>query len=149
MWKSALVVCVVVAAAASAARADDGVSGTYDIKIDEMANNCSPAPVALQQKTLRVDVKSSSLSVDIETIPMMSGNASKNGRISAKTAKVMPTTVGGLDGKYSIAGHSNDKGLELVLVAEYSRSDTKKPYCTQSWTITGKKSTGAPAAPSK
>ena len=145
--RTLLVSLLVLAAAAQTARAEDGVAGVYDIKIDEMADNCSPIPVILSNKTIRVDVKGTSLTVNLDTVPQMAGATAKNGRISAKTAKILPTTVAGLDGTYTIAGHvAPDKTLELVLVAEYSRSATKKAYCTQSWTLTGKKQ-GAAAAP--
>ena len=147
--RTLLVSLLVLTAAATTARAEDSVAGVYDIKIDEMADNCSPAPVVLSNKTIRLDVKGTSLTVNLETIPQMAGTTAKNGRISAKTAKIVPTTVAGLDGTYTIAGHvAPDRSLELVLVAEYSRNATKKAYCTQSWTLTGKKqSSDVPAPP--
>ncbi len=142
-----MIAAAALAAASSSARADDtvtGIAGVYDIKIDEMADNCSPPPVALQNKTIRLDLRAGVLLVNLETVPQLAGSAAKNGKLSAKTAKVMPTTVQGLDGKYTIAGHVTvDKAIELVLVAEYSIA--KKPYCTQSWTIAGKKQAAAAA----
>ena len=128
--------------AASSARGDD-LAGNYDIKLDEMANNCSPPPIAFRAATLRLDVKQKSLTVNIETIPQMAGVAAANNKIEAKTLKVAPTTVQGLDAKYSIAGRLSEAGiLDLVLVAEYSAKG--KPYCTQSWKVSGQRATDKP-----
>jgi hypothetical protein len=141
----AAVLCVAVLS--SAAYADD-VSGTYDVKFDEMGHNCKPPPVALGRSklTIGVNAKKSSLTVNVETIPEMAGVPQKGGKVNAKTIKgdkgVLPTTVQGLDAKYSIAGKVDDGGmLQLVLVAEYIKHDDKKPYCTQSWNVTGLKGT--------
>ena len=149
----AVAVLLLVAALSSAAYADD-VSGTYDVKFDEMGHNCSPPPVALGRSKLAIAInaKKSSLTVNIETIPEMAGVPQKGGKVNAKTIKgdkgVLPTTVQGLDAKYSIAGKVDDGGmLQLVLVAEYIKHDDKKPYCTQSWNVTGIK--GTPDKPDK
>src|SRR5512140_1482360 len=105
--------------AAASAHADDSLAGSYDIKLEEMANNCSPPPIAFRAATLRLEIKGKSLTVNIETIPQMAGVASSNNKIEAKTLKVQPTTVQGLDAKYEIAGRQTDAGLDLVLVADY------------------------------
>jgi hypothetical protein len=127
----------------SAAFAEDA-SGTYDVKFDEMATTCTPPPVALARSKVNIatNVKKNSLTVNIETIPEMAGVPQKGGKVNAKTIKgsngVVPTTIQGLDAKYSIAGKIEDGGmLQLVLVAEYIKHDDKKPYCTQSWNVTG------------
>jgi hypothetical protein len=135
-------IAMAVLVVASSAHAD-GVAGVYDIKLEEMANNCSTPPIAMRAGTLRLEVKQKSLTANIETIPQMNGVASNNNKIEAKTPKVAPTTVQGLDAKYSIGGRLSDAGmLDLVLVAEYSTKG--KPYCTQSWRVSGQKSTDAP-----
>jgi hypothetical protein len=112
---------------------------SYDIVVAESANNCTPTPpVTLSNKTIRIDTKGNSLTVNLDTIPEMVGTPAKNGRVTAKTAKFLASTFQGLDGKYEIAGKvgtGSDKTIDLVLVAEYRNSSTKKPYCTQSWTI--------------
>jgi hypothetical protein len=145
---------VLVLVALSAAAYADDVSGTYDVKFDEMGHNCNPPPVALGRSKLMITInaKKSSLTVNIETIPEMAGVPQKGGKVNAKTIKgdkgVLPTTVQGLDAKYSIAGKVDDGGmLQLVLVAEYVKHDDKKPYCTQSWNVTGVK--GTPDKPDK
>ena len=134
-----LVTLATLALMGGSAFADD-VAGTYDVKFEEMGHNCNPPPVALGRSKLTVAMyaKKNALSVNIETIPVMDGIPQKGGKINAKTTKVLPTTVQGLDAKYSIAGKIEDGGmLQLVLVAEYIKHDDKKPYCTQSWNVTG------------
>jgi hypothetical protein len=117
---------------------------SYDVKFDEMATTCSPPPVALARSKVNISTnpKKNSLTVNIETIPEMAGVPQKGGKVNAKTIKgsngVVPTTIQGLDAKYSIAGKIDDGGMvQLVLVAEYVKHDDKKPYCTQSWNVTG------------
>lgn len=134
-----LLAAAVVCAASAVARADEPVvAGAYDVKFEETANGCSPPPITLVQKALRIDIKGGSLTVNIETIPEMAGSPAKGGKVTAKTTKFKATTFQGLDGKYEIAGHVDAAGaLELVLVAEYQVSQTHKAYCTQTWTIKG------------
>jgi len=136
-------VLALVAAASSTAFADDA-SGSFDVKFDEMATTCTPPPVTLARSkvTIAINAKKNSVTVNIDTIPEMAGVPQKGGKVNAKTVKgtngVVPTTVQGLDAKYSIAGKIEEGGmLQLVLVAEYIKHDDKKPYCTQSWNVTG------------
>jgi hypothetical protein len=134
---------VLVANLGSVVRAEDA-AGSYDVKFEEMGHNCNPPPVALGRGKLTIATRKNSLVVNIDTIPEMAGVPEKGGKVNAKTVKgAVPTSVGGLDAKYSIAGKIDDGGmLQLVLVAEYIKHDDKKPYCTQSWNVTGLR--GAP-----
>jgi hypothetical protein len=135
----------VLVALTAPALADVDAAGAYDVKFDEMGHNCSPPPVALTRSKLTVATypKKNSLTVNIDTIPEMAGVPARGGKINAKTLKVMATTVQGLDAKYSVAGKVDDGGvLQLVLVAEYIKHDDHKPYCTQSWNVTGLRATG-------
>ena len=126
-----------VAALATPALADD-IAGTYEVKFEEMSTNCSPPPATYQRANLKIDVAKSSLRVNIDTIPQMNGVPAKNGKISAKTPKKLASTVQGLDGKWAVSGRVDDNGvLQLVLVAEYTKHDDGKPYCTQSWNVSG------------
>ena len=140
--RSSLVLAVVLSLG-SVASAEDA-AGSYDVKFEEMATTCTPPPVALARSKVNIatNAKKNSVTVNIETIPEMAGVPQKGGKINAKTVKggngVVPTTIQGLDAKYSIAGKIEDGGmLQLVLVAEYIKHDDKKPYCTQSWNVTG------------
>ena len=133
---------VLVASLGSVVRAEDA-AGSYDVKFEEMGHNCTPPPVALGRGKLNIATRKNSLVVNIDTIPEMAGIPEKGGKVNAKTVKgAVATTVGGLDAKYSIAGKIDDGGmLQLVLVAEYIKHDDKKPYCTQSWNVTGLRAT--------
>jgi hypothetical protein len=135
---------VFVLSAVGTAYAEENVAGSYDVKFEEMASNCTPPPVTMGRGKVAIDVKKTTLTVNIELIPQLVGVPAKNGKIKANTAKVVPTPVTGLDGKYSIAGRIESGILQLVLVAEYINHETKKPYCTQSWNLSGVPSTDKP-----
>jgi hypothetical protein len=132
-----VVMGVFVLAAATPALADESVAGVYDVKFDEAGTTCNPPPVALSRGKLTIEVKKGSLTVNTDLIPIMVGTPQKNGRISAKTLKVLGTTVQGLSAKYSVAGRVENGMLQLVLTAEYVRQDNNKPYCTQAWDVSG------------
>jgi hypothetical protein len=128
---------VILFALASPAFAGENVVGTYDVKFEEMASNCSPPPVTLVRGKLTIDIRKHSLVVNTDLIPEMVGVPQKNGQINAKTLKVMGTTVQGLSARYRIGGRVESGMLSVLLVAEYIRQKDNKPYCTQSWNITG------------
>lgn len=134
---SVLTVCVVALGAATPAFAQERVQGTYEVKYEEMASNCSPPPVSLGHGKLTVEIRKSSLEINADLIPLMYGVPQRNGQINAKTLKAKSTTVQGLAAKYRVAGRVDNGQLTLVLVAEYIRESNGKPYCTQSWNVTG------------
>jgi hypothetical protein len=107
-----------------------------------MASNCSPPPVALGRGKMTIDIKKTSLTVNVDLIPQLVGVVAKGGKVNAKTNKVVGTTVVGLSGKYSVAGRVDNGMLQLVLVAEYIKQADNKPYCTQSWNVTGARDDG-------
>jgi hypothetical protein len=131
-------VVLALAALGSVARADDNPAGTYDVKYEEMSNNCTNVGMTLGRGILKIEIKtSSSLVVDIERIPLMNGVPAK-GKITAKS-KLGPTSIKGLDGTFSVAGRfsGSDGVLQLVFVAEYQAQG--KALCTQSWNVSGVK----------
>ena len=134
-----------------AAPAFADVGGVYEVKFEEMSTNCSPPPITYTRGTVKIDVAKSSMRVNIETIPQMVGVPAKSGKISAKMPKKLASTVTGLDVKSTVSGRVDDNGvLQLVLVSEYTRTDNGKPHCTQSWNVSGaRSSTPAQAAPGK
>jgi hypothetical protein len=144
-----VVALLLVAAAASPALANTKVDGSYEVKFEEMSTNCDPPRFAYTRGVVKIDTAKSSLRVNIETIPQMAGIPAKSGKINAKTPKKLPTTVQGLDGKYHVSGRVDDAGLlQLVLVAEFTKSGETKTMCTQSWNVSGVR-TAAAAAPDK
>lgn len=128
---------VAVLAVASPAFADETVVGVYDVKFDESGTTCNPDPATLKTGKVTIDIRGGSLSVQTDTVPVMHGTPQKNGKISAKTLKLMGTTIGGLSARYSVAGRVESGMLQLVLTAEYVRQDNNKPYCTQAWNVAG------------
>ena len=128
---------LLVLAAATPAFADENVVGTYEVKFEEAGSTCNPPPVALGRGKLTIEIKKGVLTVNTDLIPIMTGTPQKNGKVSAKTTKIVGTTVVGLSAGYSVACRVDGGMLQLVLTAEYVRQDTNKPYCTQAWNVSG------------
>lgn len=128
---------LLVLAAATPAFADENVVGTYEVKFEEAGSTCNPPPVALGRGKLTIEIKKGVLTVNTDLIPIMTGTPQKNGKVSAKTTKIVGTTVVGLSAGYSVAGRVDNGMIQLVLTAEYVRQDTNKPYCTQAWNVGG------------
>lgn len=126
-------------AAASPALADDA-AGTYDVKYEEVADNCTTG-LSMSKGELNIRQEGKQVVVDIARLPKMYGKPSKSGVVRATSPKGR-TSIEGLDGKFSIAGRA-DGTLELVLVAEYYVKDSA--LCTQSWNVTGSKKADAKA----
>lgn len=125
----------VLGAATSSAFAQE-VAGTFDVKFDEAGSTCNPPPVTYTRGKLVIDEHKRDITVNIDTVPQMVGGPAKKGSFKASTSTAKATTVLGLDAKYTISGRVDDNGvLAVVLVAEYQAK--KKPYCVQSWNISG------------
>ncbi|MGE3458592.1 MAG: hypothetical protein AB7O24_25965, partial [Kofleriaceae bacterium] len=119
----------------SAVLAED-IAGAYDVKYEEVSNNCA-SPLKYPNGKIELKLKGTQVTVDIDRTPLMTGSAGK-GKISAKS-KVGKTMVDGMDGVFSIAGKVTPEGLlAVVMVGEYSAQG--KALCTQSWNVTGTKS---------
>ena len=136
------------ALAPAVAQADnaDAVAGTFDVKYEEVTSNCQNTGMVLSRGTVAIAKrKGSGVSIDIERMPILTGSASKGGRIKA-ASKLGKTSIQGLDGRFSTAGTVNADGvLNMVFVAEYYLSG--KAYCTQSWNVSGvRKDDKAPTA---
>lgn len=136
------VVAILVLAAVSPAVADDTIAGTYEVKLEETGSTCDPKPETLSKGKLVITVKKDSVTVKIDAVYQMVGAAPKNGAISAKTTKLVGTSIGGLSARYSVAGHVDGGKVDLVLTAQYVRQDTNKPHCTQAWNVTGPRTGG-------
>lgn len=133
--RTSLLAGVIVLCATSSAFAQD-VAGTFEVKFDEAGSTCNPPPVTYRTGKVVIEEKKPGVIVNIDTIPLMVGGAPKKGSFKATTSKPKATTVGGLDAKYTISGRVDESGvIAVVLVAEYQAN--KKPYCVQSWNISG------------
>ena len=120
--------------ATSTAFAD--ISGTYDVKFEDVSTNCTNQKLAYKPQQISVKVKANQLTVDIDVTPVMTGVTQKNGKVSAKS-KSGSTMITGMKGVFSVAGRiTPDGALALVMVGEYS-DEAGKPLCTQSWNVSG------------
>jgi hypothetical protein len=137
-----LAVLIGFAAVASPASADknDALVGTYDVKYEEVANNCTVANtgISLARGTLKVGKKSKNITVDIQRFEVMAGSAAKGGKLRA-TSRIGMSPIDGTTAKASVAGRVEEGLIQLVFVVEYYVD--KKPLCTQSWNVNGVKAT--------
>jgi hypothetical protein len=126
---------------ATAAHAD--VSGTYNVKFEDVSTNCTTQKLAYKPQPISIKVKGNQLTVDIDLTPVMVGVPTKSGKISAKS-RAGNTMMDGMKGVFSVAGKVLvDGSLSLVMVGEYS-TDAGKSLCTQSWNVTGSKTAAKP-----
>jgi hypothetical protein len=131
-----LLPCLVLAALAAPAAAEPNVAGTYEVKFEDVANNCTNTGIALARGTLKVGKKGKNITVDIQRFDVMSGTAAKGGKLRA-TSKIGMSPIDGTTAKASVAGRVEDTLIQLVFVVEYYVN--KKPLCTQSWNVSGVK----------
>ncbi len=123
-----------VLAAATPAYAD--ISGTYDVKFEDVSTNCTTQKLTYRPQQISVKVKGNQVTVDVDITPVMTGVPQKNGKVSAKS-KPGATMIDGMKGVFSVAGRiTNDGSLALVMVGEYT-TEQGKPLCTQSWNVSG------------
>lgn len=130
----ALVLVVAGLVAAGPAVAGPEIAGTYEVKYEEVANNCNQTGLAFTRGEVKLTVKKGTLTIDIARMPIMSGKVSKGPRLRAQS-KLGKTSIQGLDGKFTAAGRVKDGVIQLVVVAEYYLG--RRPLCTQSWNASG------------
>ncbi len=144
---SALLIGAFAVMTAGVAQADnaDNVVGRYEVKYEEVTSNCENTGMSMLRGVFEIEKKkASTVTIDIDRLPVMTGSANKGGRVKA-TSKLGRTSIQGLDGRFSVAGSVNDDGvLQMVLVAEYYLSG--KAYCTQSWNVSGVRAGDPPKA---
>jgi type 1 fimbria pilin len=129
-----LLVGLVFLLAATPALAD--ISGTYDVKFEDVSTNCTTQKLTYKPQPISVKVKANQVTIDVDMTPVMTGVPQKAGKVSAKS-KAGNTMISGMKGVFSIAGKiTNDGALVLVMVGEYT-NEQGKPLCTQSWNVSG------------
>src|SRR6185503_8362859 len=101
-------VAAVLATPAHAQSRPDDVTGSYDVKFEQVSPNCEHPVAYPLHGTPKVDVKAGDVQVDIDRTPIMIGKSAKPGqtgaKISAKSPKPGHTPVEGMDGVFSVAG---------------------------------------------
>lgn len=123
-------------AVAAPAYADGDLTGSYEVKFEQVSTNCEHPLAYPQHGTIRIEIKGGNLQVDIDRTPLMVGKSAKTNKVSAKSPRAGHTPIQGMDGMFSVAGRITSEGmLSLVMVGEYQTAG--KPLCTQSWNLSG------------
>jgi hypothetical protein len=132
----ALLAGVGVSGGASAqAPAPARVAGKYAATFQEVASNCSGIGMSLRSSTVELSQSGErNVQVTLPSVPIMRGVVSRAGKFKAE-AKRGKTAIQGVDGRFSIAGRVDDKGIQFLFIAEYYRGN--RPMCTQSWNASG------------
>jgi hypothetical protein len=124
-------------AAAQARPAVPRVEGKYAATFQEVANNCSGIGMNLRSATVELFQSGErTMQVTIPSVPFMRGVVNQAGKFKAD-ARRGKTATEGVDGRFSIAGRVDDKGIQFLFIAEYYRGS--RPMCTQSWNASGPK----------
>jgi hypothetical protein len=111
-------------------------TGSYEVKFEEIANNCENKGMTLSSERLALAERASGkIEVSMPMTPVMLGTISSTGKFRAQTKLDGIGGQGGL-GKFSISGRVTGSSIELVFIAEFYNSQ-KKPICTQSWNGSG------------
>lgn len=114
----------------------EDVVGGYDVRYEEVSSNCDTTSIAMARGVLDITKKKAQIVVDIQRFPLMYGTPGRGGKVRA-TSKVAPSSIQGVDGKFSVAGRVDEGVIQLVFVAEYYVD--KKPLCSQTWNVSGTK----------
>jgi hypothetical protein len=119
------------------ALADDAaaVPGVYEVTYAEVSNNCSAGALTFSRGTITIGVAGGKISVEIDGVPKMVGPEPRAGKIKAQSEGDPSRSAKAA--KFSIGGKVDAGVVKLVFDAEHYAD--KKPSCTQSWTVTGKK----------
>jgi hypothetical protein len=111
------------------------VAGKYAATFQAVANNCSGVGMSLRTATIELfQARDKDVQVTVPSVPIMRGVVSRAGKFKAE-AKRGKTAIEGVDGRFSVAGRVDDKGIQFLFIAEYYRAN--KPMCTQSWNASG------------
>src|SRR5215213_2475347 len=97
--KKLLVPVAFLLAAATPAYAD--ISGTYDVKFEDVSTNCTTQKLTYKPQPISVKVKGNQVTVDIDVTPVMTGVPQKNGKVSAKS-RAGNTMISGMKGVFSV-----------------------------------------------
>jgi hypothetical protein len=114
------------------------LAGTYQVEMKEVSNTCPNGGLNLSSKELTIEARDRSKQVKVLFPPaaIMRGSIDRQARVKAR-ARRGGTSIEGLLGEFSVAGSVAEGKLELVLVGQYFASG--RPYCVQSWNVTGAK----------
>lgn len=89
--------------------------------------------MTMAKTSMMVRDSAKAVRVEVQQLPVMIGSA-KGPKLKA-ASEIGPTTVAGLDGKFSISGTISADKVSVLLVAEYFVKG--KSVCTQTWNVKG------------
>jgi hypothetical protein len=115
---------------------DSSAGGSFDSEFEVVADNCKGEGLKLGKGTVKVSENGKQVNVKIPELPTLSGRTGRKGKIRAEATA--PTKTPGLSARYGLNARITSDALQGVFVAEYFRAS--KPQCTQSFSITGKRS---------
>ncbi len=123
---------------ADSSQVDDShdVAGSYKATFQEVSNNCNDTGMSFSKATITIRKRGKKVDVKIPMVPVMAGSVSKGGKVRAK-AKKGPISIRGLEGGFGVAGRAGKGTLQFIFIANFYQG--KKPVCTQSWSVKGKK----------
>jgi len=115
--------------------------GDYDVKFEEIANNCNKTGMNLRKGTITLAVttekkKAQRFTVSVPIAPVMYGSDPTKGKFRVNAPR-SGTGIQGVAGEFSASGRVNSGVIQFVYIAEYFTSG--KPLCTQSWNVSGAK----------
>lgn len=115
---------------------DTSAAGSFDSEFEVVADNCKGEGLKLGKALVEVTESGKQVNVKIPELPTLSGRTGRKGKIRAEATA--PTKTPGLSARFGVNARISSDTLQGVFVAEYFRAD--KPQCTQSFSITGKRS---------
>lgn len=110
--------------------------GSFDSEFEVVADNCKGEGLKLSKAIVNVSESGRQVNVRIPELPTLSGRTGRKGKIRAEASA--PTKTPGLSARYGLNARISGDKLQGVFVAEYFRAD--KPQCTQSFSLSGKRS---------
>ena len=111
--------------------------GNYDVKFEEIANNCTRTGMNLRKGTVAVGKLKSDMTLTVPMTSTMYGSPPRKGKFRVRS-KLGGTGIQGVLGKFSASGRIDDGVIQFVFVAEFYTAN-RKPLCTQSWNASGVK----------
>ena len=113
------------------------LTGDYDVKFEEIANNCTRTGINLRKGTIALGAFKSDMTLTVPMTSTMYGSPPRKGKFRVKS-KLGGTGIQGVLGKFSASGRIDNEVIQFVFVAEFFTAN-KKPLCTQSWNASGVK----------
>jgi len=128
------IVLASVVAVAGTALAAGGGSASYEVRYQQVADDCNGQGMTLEQGEVSVrQGAADDIEVALAGVGTLKGTRSANGRFKAQG---VGSPRGDLTAHLSASGRAGD-AIQMIFIAEFYRG--KKPLCTQSWSGQGRR----------